>query len=62
MERLNTFAGAEVRVRGYIESYYGPRIVLLNPQMLEVIGEADAPTERAPTVWSEVSTDAFVGL
>ncbi len=44
MERLNTFAGAEVRVRGYIESYYGPRIVLLNPQMLEVIGEADAPT------------------
>jgi hypothetical protein len=31
--------GRNVKIRGYIESYYGPRIVLLNPQMLELTEE-----------------------
>lgn len=37
---LVALKGKEVLVRGYVHSYYGPRITLLNPQMMEVMDES----------------------
>ena len=34
---LGDLKSKRVRVRGFVHSYYGPRITLLNPEMLEVI-------------------------
>lgn len=36
---LKNLKGKTLQVRGYIHAYYGARITLLNPQMMEVIDE-----------------------
>lgn len=35
-ETLQSYQGKQIRVRGWLHSYYGARITLFNPQMLEL--------------------------